>query len=86
MSKEEGMLENWHKWKSTLGTAVNIGEGLGLSDSTINNASYMVGNFLTSFVEPRNKEEALLKSLWKEADEEERKVLAKIIVKLVDKK
>ena len=45
----------------------------------------MVGNFLTSFVEPRNKEEALLQKLWKEADEDERKSLAKVIVKMVDK-
>ena len=85
MNKEDGMMENWHNWKQTLGSAVNLGEGLGLSEDTINNASYMVGNFLTSFVEPRNKEEALLQKLWKEADEDERKSLAKVIVKMVDK-
>lgn len=86
MDKEKGLLEDWEKWKRAIGTVVNTGEGLGLTDDTINNASYRVGDFLTSFVDPKNKEEALLKELWKEGNEEEQRTLAKLIVRVVDKK
>lgn len=86
MDKDKGILNNWQDWKETLGTAVNAGEGIGLSEDTINSVSYRVGSFLSSFVEPRNKEEALLRDLWKEANEEEQRTLAKIIVRMVDKK
>jgi len=85
VDNEKGVLENWDKWKRAVGTVVNTGEGLGLTDDTINNASYRVGNFLTSFVDPRNKEEALLKELWEEGNEEEQRVLAKLIVRVADK-
>lgn len=78
------LLDDWDKWKETLAKTVNVGEGVGFSGDTIDKAAFKVGNFLTSFVDPRNKEEHLLKELWEAADEEERKTLAKIIVKMVN--
>lgn len=78
-------LENWDKWKETLGKAVNIGETIGMSDKTINNIAEKVGTFLSNHVDPQNDEERLLKELWDVAAEDDRKVLAKLIVKITDK-
>ncbi|KZL92926.1 DUF3243 domain-containing protein [Clostridium magnum] len=78
-------LENWDKWKETLGKAVNMGETIGMSDKTINNIAEKVGTFLSNHVDPQNDEERLLKELWDVAAEDDRKVLAKLIVKITDK-
>jgi hypothetical protein len=79
------MMENWHDWKKTLGKAVDLGEIVGMSEQTITNISEKVGTYLSNHVHPHNDEEKLLKEMWDAADEEDRKVLAKIIVKIVDK-
>lgn len=79
------IMENWHDWKKTLGIAVGLGEAVGMSEKTITNLSEKVGTYLSNHVHPHNDEEKLLKEMWDAADEEERKVLAKIVVKIVDK-
>ncbi|MDF2587911.1 MAG: hypothetical protein K0S41_1752 [Anaerocolumna sp.] len=79
------IMENWHDWKKTLGKAVDLGETVGMSEKTITNLSEKVGTYLSNHVDPHNDEEKLLKEMWDTADEEDRKVLAKIVVKMVDK-
>ncbi|MDP4089248.1 MAG: DUF3243 domain-containing protein [Bacillota bacterium] len=78
-------MENWHKWKETLGKAVDLGQTVGMSDHTINDIAERVGTFLSNNVDPRNDEERLLKELWDAADQKDREVLAKLMVKLTDK-
>lgn len=77
-------LKDWEKWKETLGKAVNLGTTVGMNESTINSIAFKIGNMLTAAVDPENREERLLQQLWKIGDEEERKVLARLIVKLVE--
>jgi hypothetical protein len=79
------IMDNWHDWKKTLGKAVDLGETVGMSEKTIINLSEKVGTYLSNHVHPHNDEEKLLKEMWDAADEEERNVLAKIVVKIVDK-
>ena len=79
------IMENWHDWKKTLGKAVDLGETVGMSEKTITDLSEKVGTYLSNHVQPHNDEEKLLKDMWDAADEEDRKVLAKIVVKIVDK-
>jgi hypothetical protein len=79
------IMENWHDWKKTLGKAVDLGETVGMSEKAITNLSEKVGTYLSNHVHPHNDEEKLLKEMWDAADEEDRKVLAKIIVRIVDK-
>jgi hypothetical protein len=79
------IMDNWHDWKKALGKAVDLGETVGMSDKTITNLSEKVGTYLSNHVEPHNDEEKLLKEMWDTADEEDRKVLAKLVVKMVDK-
>lgn len=79
------ILKDWHDWKETLGTAVNLGETVGMSNNTITNIAEKVGTYLSNNVDPRNDEERLLKQMWDAASEEERKTLANVIVKIADK-
>jgi hypothetical protein len=78
-------LEKWNKWKETLGKAVDLGETVGMSDNTINNIAEKVGTFLSNNVDPHNNEERFLKELWDVADENDRKTLAKLVVRMTDK-
>lgn len=79
------IMENWHDWKKTLGKAVDLGETVGMSEKSITNVSEKVGTYLSNHVHPHNDEERLLKEMWDAADDEDRKVLAKIVVKIADK-
>lgn len=80
-----GIMENWSDWKKTLGKAVDLGETVGMSDQTIDSMAERVGTYLSNHVDPRNDEERLLKQMWDAANEEDRKVLAKIVTKIADK-
>ncbi len=77
-------LSDWDKWKNTLSKAVNIGEAVGMSEKTIDNVAYKVGNTLTAAVDPENREERVLQELWKVGNDSDRKTLAKLIVKMVE--
>jgi len=76
---------SWHDWKKTLGQAVNAAEFTGMSDETINKAAYHLGDFFAANFDPGNREQRLLKELWEVGAEEEKKALAKMIAKLVDR-
>lgn len=78
-------INDWDAWKETLGNAVDIGESIGMSDNTITKVAEKVGTFLSNNVDPRNKEERLLKELWDAADENDRQTLAKLVTKISDK-
>lgn len=79
------ILKDWGDWKDTLGKAADLGETIGVSDKTITNAAEKIGTFLSNNMSPRNDEERLLKELWDAANEEDRKTLAKLVVKISDK-
>lgn len=74
----------WTKWKETLAKAVNLGEAVGMSEETIDKVAYRIGSFLSAAVDPENREQRLLKELWKVGSDEDRKTLAKLIVKMVE--
>ena len=78
-------INEWGNWKKTLGKAVDLGETVGLSDKNITNIAEKIGTFLSNNVDPRNDEERLLKEMWDAADESDRDVLAKLIVRIADK-
>lgn len=77
-------LTEWTNWKKTLGKAVNLGESVGMSDNTIEKIAVKVGNVLTARIDPENREQRLLQELWKVADDSEKRVLAKLIVNMVE--
>jgi hypothetical protein len=78
-------INDWGDWKKTLGRAVDLGETVGLSEKNITIVAEKIGTFLSNNVDPRNDEERLLKEMWDAADEKDRDVLAKLIVRIADK-
>ncbi|GFR37661.1 hypothetical protein PRECH8_09570 [Insulibacter thermoxylanivorax] len=80
------VLETFEKWKAFLAERVNQAQAVGMSDETISELAFQIGEFLDKKVDPQNNEERLLKDLWDVSTEEERKTLARLMVKLVDQK
>jgi hypothetical protein len=80
------VLETFDKWKAFLAERVNQAQAAGLSDETISKLAFQIGEFLNEKVDPKNEEERILKLLWDVGTEEERKTIARLMVKLVDQK
>lgn len=76
-------LSNWDRWKKTLSKAVNLGEAVGMSEKTIENIGYRIGNMLSAAVDPENREQRVLQELWRVGDEQDRRALTNMIVKMV---
>ncbi|WP_347488597.1 DUF3243 domain-containing protein [Desulfoscipio sp. XC116] len=76
---------SWHQCKKILHQVVNAAEAVGVSDEHINDVACRLGDFLANRVDPGNREQRLLNELWDEAREEEKKVLTRLIVRMVNK-
>lgn len=83
--KNIDMISDWDKWKQTLGSAVNIGQKLGMSENTIDNIGTKVGDLLNANVDPENREQRVLQELWRSGDDNDRKTLTKMLVNMVQK-
>lgn len=79
------VLDTFEKWKSFLSERVEQAKQAGMSEETIAKLAYQIGEFLEEKVDPKNEEERLLKELWDVGNEEERKTIARLMVKLVEK-
>lgn len=80
------VLDTFDKWKSFLSDRVAQAKASGMSDGLVTQLAFQVGEFLDDKVDPKNGEERLMKELWSVGTEEERKVLAALIVKFVEQK
>lgn len=80
------VLDTFDTWKSFLSDRVAQAKASGVSDGMLTQLAYQVGEFLDDKVEPKNGEERLMKELWSVGTEEEKKVLAALIVKFVEQK
>lgn len=78
------VLSVFDKWKEFLKDRVSQAEQVGMSDDVISKLAFHIGDFLAEKVDPKNSEERILKELWEAGTEEEQKVLAKLMVKLVN--
>ncbi len=79
------VLETFETFKAFLAQRVEQAQKAGMSDETITKLAYQIGEFLEEKVDPKTSEERLLKELWDVGDEHDRKTLAGLMVKLVDK-
>ncbi|MFS1513134.1 DUF3243 domain-containing protein [Chengkuizengella sp. SCS-71B] len=80
------VLETFDKWKHFLAERVDQAKKAGMSEDTISKLAFQIGEFLDDKVDPKNSEERLLKELWDVGNDEERKTMAKLMVKLVENK
>jgi hypothetical protein len=77
------VLKVFDRWKEFLSSRVDQAEKTGMKEETINKLALQIGEFLSDKVDPENNEERVLKELWDVADEQEKKTIAKLMVKLV---
>lgn len=75
----------WHEWKKAIGRAINAAESVGVSDDTMNDVGYRLGEFFAGSFDPGNREQRLLKELWEVGAEDEKRALTKMITKLADR-
>ncbi|WP_199623376.1 DUF3243 domain-containing protein [Paenibacillus alkalitolerans] len=78
------VLSTYDKWKQFLGERVQNARAAGMSESTIKKLATEIGDFLSKNVDPKNDEERVLKEMWDVSDENERNVMAGIMMKMVD--
>jgi len=78
-------VKDWSQWRRTLKDAIQRGRQFGMSDQMIQKLSVEVGDFLAQKVCPATKEEELIKEMWDIATPDERKTLATLIIKMVEK-
>ena len=78
-------VNDWSSWRGHLQDAIKRGRDFGMSDEMIQKLSVKVGDFLANKVCPATPEEVLIKDLWDVASQDERKVLATLMFKLVEK-
>ena len=79
------VLTNFETWKKFLGERVAAAKSMGLSEDVISKLAFEIGEFLHNKIDPQNDEERILKQLWDVGDESERKVIARMMVKLTEK-
>ncbi|TQS75494.1 DUF3243 domain-containing protein [Ornithinibacillus gellani] len=79
------VLDNYETWKDFLANRLEQAQSEGMSQETISNVAYEVGDYLAKSVEVKNDETAVLRELWNAASKEEQQAIANTMVKLVQK-
>ncbi|SDS06641.1 Protein of unknown function [Paenibacillaceae bacterium GAS479] len=80
-SKKEEILSSFTEFKNYLGNRIDLARRIGLNDEQLAQAAEKVADYLAEHEEPRNSEEKLLQELWKIGKEEERHMLAHMLVR-----
>lgn len=80
---ETPIMESFDQWKDFLSKQVNQAQGAGASQNSIVEAATRIGNFLSDKVDPKNREQRLLKEMWDKGSQEERHALASVVTKMV---
>ncbi len=78
-------MKDWNSWRATVQDAISQGRAIGLSDEQIQELSETFSNFLAEKVCPATPEEKLLKEMWNKASPDERKTLARIFIRTMEK-
>ncbi len=74
---------HWDRWKGTLSKAVSIAEAVGMSNTAIEKIALKIGDFLSANIDPENREQRLMQELWKVGDDQERTVLTRLLIKVL---
>jgi hypothetical protein len=80
------VLNNFDEWKKFLADRVSQAESLGMDQDTVHDLAYEIGDYLAQDIDPKNDQQRLLKELWEVADEDQQRVMAGLMVKLVEQK
>ena len=80
------ILHNFDDWKSFLNERIDQAQAMGVDDNTISKIAHQMADYPADKVEPKNEQERLLKELWDNADTEQQRTLASVLVQYMDKK
>lgn len=78
------VLDNFQDWKEFLHSRVDQAHNLGMNDQDISSLAYELGDYLAKDIDPQNTQERLLKDLWSVADDNEQRMIANLMVKMVN--
>ena len=78
-------LDDFSAWKEFLGSQLDRAQNAGMSDKQIDDVAFRLGNFLADKVDPKNVQQRLLKQMWDVSSKEDQRVLARIMVDLVER-
>lgn len=79
------VLDNFETWKDFLSNRLEQAKQEGMTQDTISNMAYEIGDYLANSVDAKNDEQAMLRELWNAASREEQESIANAMVKLVQK-
>lgn len=79
------VLDNFESWKEFLSNRLEQAKQEGMTQDTISNMAYEIGDYLANSVDAKNDEQAMLRELWNVASREEQESIANAMVKLVQK-
>ncbi len=83
---KDEILQSYDKFINYLGNQVSKGEKMGMDEDQLAKAATKVADYLASSEEPRNREEQVLKEIWKATEnDDEKKTIAKTLVRMAQK-
>ncbi|WP_059170345.1 DUF3243 family protein [Bacillus sp. FJAT-27445] len=74
-------LQDFNEFKAYLSKRIELGRRIGLGEEELAVATQKVADYLAKNAEPQNREEALLMELWQVGNDEERHMLAHMLLK-----
>jgi len=75
----------WNEFKEWLGKGLKAARKLGISDENIEAIGYHFGEFLSRHIDSANREQRLIKELWDQGNETERRALAAMLTRLIER-
>lgn len=83
---KDQILQSYNKFIDYLGDQVSKGEKVGMNEDQLAKAAKKVADYLAKNEEPRNREEQVLKELWKSTESnDEKDTIAKVLVRMAQK-
>ncbi len=76
-------MKDWNTWRQSVKSAIEHGRQAGLKDEEMKQTAVEVSNYLAEKICPATPEEHILKEMWQTASEQERKMLAGVIFKMM---
>ncbi|WP_188988775.1 DUF3243 domain-containing protein [Paenibacillus nasutitermitis] len=81
-AQRDEILRDFDQFRSYLAKRIHMAEAMGLNEEEIAVTAQKVADYLARHEEPRNAQEHLLQELWKVGREDERHMLAHMLVRL----
>jgi chorismate mutase len=82
--KAADILSSFEEFRGYLAERIELGKKIGLNEEQLAATAKKIAEYLAQNVDPQNREEKLLKELWKAGNEEEKEKLSHLLLKFAD--